>query len=70
MHNDRNSLFTHTCMLSLLCQTFCNPMDCSLPGATVCGIFQARILEWVAPFLLQGIFPTQGLNPRLSSLLY
>ena len=26
----------------------CNPMDCSLPGSTVYGIFQARILEWVA----------------------
>jgi len=26
----------------------CNPMDCSLPGFSVHGIFQARILEWVA----------------------
>ena len=26
----------------------CNPMDCSPPGSTVHGIFQARILEWVA----------------------
>ena len=30
------------------CLTLCNPMDCSLPGSTVHGIFQARILEWVA----------------------
>ena len=30
-----------------LCQTLCNPMDCSLPGSSVHGIFQARILEWV-----------------------
>ena len=28
----------------------CNPMDCSLPGSSVCGIFQARILEWVSIF--------------------
>ena len=28
--------------------TLCYPMDCSLPGSTVHGIFQARILEWVA----------------------
>ena len=29
----------------------CNPMDCSLPGSSVHGILQARILEWVAiPF--------------------
>ena len=26
----------------------CDPMDCSLPGSSVCGILQARILEWVA----------------------
>ena len=31
-----------------LCLTLCNPMDCSLPGSSVHGIFQARILEWVA----------------------
>ena len=28
--------------------TLCNPMDCSLPGSSVHGIFQARILEWIA----------------------
>ena len=28
--------------------SFCNPMDCSLPGSSVHGILQARILEWVA----------------------
>ena len=28
--------------------TLCYPMDCSLPGSSVHGIFQARILEWVA----------------------
>ena len=26
----------------------CNPMDCSLPGSSVHGIFQAKVLEWVA----------------------
>ena len=30
------------------CLTVCDPMDCSLPGSSVHGIFQARILEWVA----------------------
>ena len=29
------------------CLTLCDPMDCSLPGSSVHGIFQARILEWV-----------------------
>ena len=30
------------------CPTVCDPMDCSPPGSSVHGIFQARILEWVA----------------------
>ena len=30
------------------CLTVCDPMDCSLPGPSVYGIFQARVLEWVA----------------------
>ena len=42
------------------CLTLCNPMDC-----TVHGILQARILEWAAFPFLQGIFPTQGSNPRI-----
>ena len=37
-------------------------MDCSLPCSSVHGIFQARVLEWDCHFLLQGIFPTEGLN--------
>ena len=44
------------------CLTLCDPMDCSLQGSSVRGIFQARLLEWVCHFLIQGIFPTQGLN--------
>ena len=31
-----------------LCPTLCNAMDCSLPSFSVHGIFQARVLEWVA----------------------
>ena len=30
------------------CATLCDPMDCSPPGSSVRGIFQARVLEWVA----------------------
>ena len=41
------------------CLTLCDPMDCSLPGSSVYGILQARILEYS---FLQGIFQTQGLN--------
>ena len=36
------------------CPTLCNPMDCSLPGSSVHGIFQARVLEWVAISLSKG----------------
>ena len=32
----------------LLCATLRNPMDCSLPGSSVHGIFQARVMEWGA----------------------
>ena len=31
-----------------LCPTLCDPMDCSLSGSSVHGIFQARVLEWIA----------------------
>ena len=34
-----------------LCWTLSNPMDCSLPGSSVHGIFQARVLEWGATAL-------------------
>ena len=38
-------------LVAQLCLTLCDPMDCSLPGISVHGILQARILEWVAiPF--------------------
>ena len=59
------SLFTY----AQLCLTLCNPMDCSPSGSSLHGIFQARILKQRCHFLHQGIFPTQGLNPCLLSLL-
>ena len=38
------------------CRTLCDSMDCSLPGSSVHGIFQARVLEWVAiAFSLEAI---------------
>ena len=36
------------CSFMKLCLTLCNPMDCSPPGSSVHGIFQVRILKWVA----------------------
>ena len=36
-----------TALCNQSCPTVCDPMDCSLPGFSVHGILQARILEWV-----------------------
>ena len=34
--------------VSQLCPTLSDPMDCNLPGSSVHGIYQARVLEWGA----------------------
>ena len=39
------------CLVAQLCLTLCHLMDCSPPGSSVHGIFQARILEWVVLFI-------------------
>ena len=46
------------------CPTLCDsdPVNCSLPGSSIHGIFQARVLQWVAISFSRRIFPTQGLN--------
>ena len=61
----------HVCVLSVtqLWPTLCDLLDYSLPGSSIHGIFQAGILEWVAIFLLQGIFPTQDWT-RISWVSY
>ena len=51
------------------CLTLWDPMDCSPPGSSVHGTFQARNTGAACHFLLQGIFPTQGWNLRLLCLL-
>ena len=40
--------------VSQSCLTLCDPMDCSLPGFSVHGIFLARVLEWVAISVSRG----------------
>ena len=42
------SCVSSVCYITQSCSTPCDPMDCSLPGFSLCGTFQARILEWVA----------------------
>ena len=41
MH-EKESLVTQSCL------TLCNPINCSLPSSSIHGIFQTRVLEWVA----------------------
>ena len=36
------------CEVTQSCPTLCDPMDCSLPGSSAHGIFQARVLDWGA----------------------
>ena len=50
-------------MCAQSCLTLCDPMDCNLPGSSVHGIFQARILEWL-PFPPPGDLPNPGIEPR------
>ena len=45
----RDTVFCVLCLVTQLCPTLCDPMDCSLPGSSLSmGILQARILECVA----------------------
>ena len=59
------------CLVALLCLTLCDPMDCSLPGSSVHGDSAGK--NTGMGILLQGIFPTQGLNlglPHCGQILY
>ena len=49
-----------------LCPTLCDPMDCSLPGSSVHGILQARILEF--PFPSPEDLPNPGTEPGSPAL--
>ena len=51
--------------MSLSCVRLCDPMDCSLPGSSVHGDSPEKNTGVGCHALLQGIFPTQRLNPRL-----
>ena len=42
------------CVFAQASPALCDPMDCSPPSSSVHGIFQARILEWVAIFFSKG----------------
>ena len=57
------------CSVTRSCLTLCNPKDCGLPGSSSYGIFQARILEWVAISFSKGssqIVPASLASPALA----
>ena len=54
-----------TSEVAQLCPSLCDPMGYSLQGSSIHGIFQARVLEWVAISFSRKIFLTHGLNPGL-----
>ena len=39
------------------CPTLSDPMDCSTPGSSIHGIFQARVLEWVPLMVIIAVIP-------------
>ena len=53
------------CLVTQLCPTLCDPMDCSLPDSSAHGYSPGKNTGVDCHYLLQGIFPTQGLNPGL-----
>ena len=66
---------TRMCVRAQSCPTLCNPMDCSPPGSSVHGIFQARILEWVAISYSRGFSdpwmePTSLVSPPLAGMFF
>ena len=50
------------CLVSQSCPTLCDPVDCSPPGSSVHGDSPGKNIGVGCHYLLQSIFPTQGLN--------
>ena len=59
----------YVCSVAQSCPALCSPVDCSPPGSSLHGVFQARVLDWVAISSSRVIFPTQESNPPLLHLL-
>ena len=56
-------------LVTQLCSSLCDPVDCGLPGASVHGILQARILEWFAISSSRGSSDpgTEPVSPELQA---
>ena len=64
-YQDLSSSRNCVCAQSRL--TLCNPLDCSMPGSSVHGIFQARTLEWVAISFSGGSSLPKPTSPALQA---
>ena len=60
--NNKDQLYLY--LVAQLCLTLCDPMNCSLPGPSVHGILQSRILEWVVIPSPPGDLPKPGIEHR------
>ena len=58
-------IIINMCLVTQSCPTLCNQMDCSPAGSSVHGDSPGKNTGVGCHALLQGIFPTQGLNPVL-----
>ena len=55
------SLIVSDSEIAQSCLTLCDPMDCSLSGSSIHGIFQARVLEWIAISFSRGSLQADAL---------
>ena len=60
-----DAMCMRACWVAQLCLTLCDPVDCSPPGSSVHGDSPGKHTGPGSRALLQGLFPTQGWNPRL-----
>ena len=66
-----NAFFNHCKYAKLIqsCLTLCYPMDFSLPGSSVHGLLQAKILEWIAMYSFRDYSQPRS-NPSLLCVLH
>ena len=69
-HQGNQGNYGVLCLVTQLCPTLCDPVDCSLPGFSVHGDSPGKNTGVAYHALFQGIFLTQGSNPHLLHLLH
>ena len=62
---DNDTIIVQFSSVTQSCPTLCDPMDCSPPGSSVLGDSSGKNTGVGCHAFLQGIFPTQGLDPDL-----